>query len=251
MKFFGYIAIVVHILLFIAGSELSVFSQQYKTIHISKDIELIKLSEHAYVHVSYATLPKFGRFGSNGLIYADQGKAYLFDTPVNDSLTRALVNWITDSLKLQLIGFVPNHWHDDCMGGLGYLQSQGIASYANQKTIDMAKSKGLPVPAHGFKDSLTLKLNDKPVCCYYLGGGHTPDNIVVWIPAENILFAGCMCKELAATNLGNLADSDVKAWPATMNKVIVKFPTAKIVIPGHGQVGGTALLQHTSELLKK
>lgn len=239
------------LVLLTTGSTLSGYAQRYATIRLSKDLEIIKLSGHAYVHVSYATLPKFGRFGSNGLIYADHGKAYLFDTPVTDSLSKALVTWITDSLKLQVVGFVPNHWHDDCMGGLGYLQSQGIASYANQMTIDMAKSKGLPVPAHGFKDSLVLKLNDKHVCCYYLGGGHTADNIVVWIPAENILFAGCMCKELAATNLGNLADSDMKAWPTTMNKVIVKFPTAKIVIPGHGQVGSTALLQHTSELLKK
>lgn len=232
------------------SSVLNGLSQKYHTVHISKDLELIKLSDHAYVHVSYATLPKFGRFGSNGLIYEDKGKAYLFDTPVNDSLTRELVTWITDSLKLQFVGFVPNHWHDDCMGGLAYLQSRGIASYANQLTIDVAKSKNLPVPAHAFKDSLTLKLNDKSVNCYYLGAAHTPDNIVVWIPSENILFAGCMCKEIAATNLGNLSDSDLKAWPATIDAVIRKFSQATIVIPGHGQPGGTELLTHTRDLLR-
>ena len=226
-------------------------AQKYQTIRISKDLEFIKLSEHTFVHVSYATLPKFGRFGSNGLIYANNGKAYLFDTPATDSLTQALFRWITDSLKLQIVGFVPNHWHDDCMGGLGYLQSKGIPSYASQMTIDIAKTKGLPVPTHGFKDSLKLMLNDKPVFCYYLGAAHTPDNIVVWIPAEKILFAGCMCKEFASISLGNVADSDIKAWPATLNKVLSMFSNAKIVIPGHGQVGGTELLTHTQELLKK
>jgi hypothetical protein len=32
-----------------------------KSIKICKDLELIKISENAYIHVSYAVLPKYGR----------------------------------------------------------------------------------------------------------------------------------------------------------------------------------------------
>jgi metallo-beta-lactamase class B len=131
--------------------QFQVFSRQaFKKIPVSKDIELIQLSENAYVHVSWANFGKFGRVSCNGLIYIQNGKAFLFDTPANDPMTKELVTYLRDSLKLTIKGFVPNHWHSDCMGGLAYLQSQKIESYASQKTKELAKSNQLPVPAHGF-----------------------------------------------------------------------------------------------------
>ena len=232
--------------------QISGFSQSgFETIKVSKDIVLIKISDNAYVHVSYADLPKFGRFPSNGLIFINGSEAFLFDTPVTDSLTMDLVSWIKNSMKLKIIGFVPNHWHVDCIGGLGFLLQQNIESYANQMTIDIAKSKGLPIPKYGFKDSLQLKLGDKLICCYYLGAAHTMDNIVVWIPSEQILFAGCMIKSAGSKDLGNTVDGDLIAYPETIDKLKEKFPTAKIVIPGHGEFGGFELIKHTRELATK
>jgi metallo-beta-lactamase class B len=225
------------------------FSQNgYKRIRISKDIELIKLSENAYIHVSYADYPQFGRLPANGLVFINGGEAFLMDTPVNDTLTKDLVVWLTDSMNLKIVGFVPNHWHNDCMGGLGYLQSRGIDSYASQMTVDIAKTKNLPVPAHGFKDSIQLQLGDKSICCYFFGAAHSRDNIVVWIPSERILFAGCMVKSLSATDLGNTVDGDLAAYPKTIGKLRDRFSMAKIVIPGHGEFGGLELIAHTLKL---
>ena len=153
-------------------------------------------------------------------------------------------------MSLKISGFIPNHWHADCMGGLGYLQSHNIPSYANQKTIDIARSKNLPVPAHGFKDSIRLSLDEKVINCYFLGAAHSLDNVVVWIPSEKILFPGCMVKSLTSTDLGNLTDGDLKAYPGTIDKVIKKFSSANVVIPGHGQSGGLDLLMHTRDLLR-
>jgi metallo-beta-lactamase class B len=223
----------------------------FTNIKLSPDIELIKLSDNAYVHVSYAELPKFGRFASNGLVYVNGGEAMLFDTPVTDSLTIALVSWIRDSLKVKLVGFLPNHWHSDCMGGLGYLKSAGIPSFANKMTADIARSKKLPVPEKTFSDSLTLKAGKEGIHCYYLGSAHSTDNIVAWIPSEKILFAGCMAKSLDSKNLGNVTDGDLTAYPKTIDRVIAKFPDARIVIPGHGSVGGAELLRHTLDLAKQ
>ena len=162
-----------------------------------------------------------------------------------------LLSYLKNYLKVDIEGFAPNHWHGDCIGGLGYLNSIGIKSYASQKTIDIAKLKGLPIPSQGFKDSLTLYLGDKSISCYYFGAAHSLDNIVVWIPSERILFPGCMAKELRSQGLGNTVDGDVNEWPKTIDKVIKKFPTAKIVIPGHGQYGGIDILKHTLDLLSK
>ena len=221
-----------------------------KSIKLSPDIELVKISENAYMHISYAFMPGFGRVGSNGLIFINGKEAFLFDSPGNDSLTQALTSWICDSMQLRLVCFIPNHWHEDCMGGLKYLQSKGVKTYANQMTIDIAKQKNLPVPETGFTDSLELHLGEKLVKCYYFGAAHSMDNIVVWVPSEQILFAGCMAKAMASQSLGNTVDGDVNAYPATIEKVYNKFSSAKIVIPGHGALGGVELLRHTIDLTK-
>jgi metallo-beta-lactamase class B len=219
-----------------------------KQIRISPDIELIRLSKNAYLHISYAEMEGFGRFGSNGLVYINNGEALLFDTPMTESLTKELVTWLVDSMKVKITGFVPNHWHNDCMGGLAFLQSLGIKSYANQMTIEIARSKDLPVPDSGFTSSLQLTLGDKTVYCYYLGPAHSMDNIVIWLPSEQILFAGCMIKSLDSKGLGNTVDGDLAAYPYTIDRVLEKFPNARIVIPGHGEFGGIELITHTKEL---
>jgi metallo-beta-lactamase class B len=243
----------IRLFLLLAFLHLSVYANatDYKRIQISGDIELIQLSEKAYVHVSVSEIKGFGKVSSNGLIFVNGDEAFLFDTPVTNSQTETLVKWIADSLSATVSTFVPNHWHDDNLGGLDYLHSIGVKSYANQMTIDLAKANGMPVPHDGFADSLHLVLQGDIVDCYYLGGGHSADNIVVWIPSEKILFAGCMVKDIHSKGLGNLSDAKLDEWCPTIQKVMAKFPDAKIVIPGHGQIGGKELLEHTINLLEQ
>jgi len=247
MKFTNFVIIIVVLLITsTASAQISA-----KKITINNDLEIIQLTPNIYQHISYAEISGFGRVASNGMILINDDKAFLFDTPPTELLTQQLADWITQKLKLKLVGFIPNHWHIDCMGGLAYLQKIGIESYANQMTIDIAKKKNFPVPMHGFRDTLNLKLGKTEINCYYLGAGHSMDNIVVWIPSEKVLFAGCLVKELSAKGLGNTADGDLAAYPQTIEKVLQKFPDAKIVIPGHGSVGGIELIRHTKELLTK
>lgn len=222
-----------------------------KTITISENLQLVQLSNNAWVHITTEPIEGFGMVSSNGVIFIQKGKAFLFDTPISDSLTEILVKAISDSLKAKVVGFVPNHWHRDCMGGLKYLQSIGVESYANQLTIEEANKHNLPVPTHGFTESHKLKLSGKTIECWYPGPGHTSDNIVVWLPSEKVLFAGCMVKEIKANGPGNLSDTDVKSWPTTIEKVIGKYKNAPIVVPGHGLWGGPELLSHTLDLVSK
>lgn len=220
------------------------------TITISDDLAILPLSERVYVHISTGSAPGFGRFTSNGMIYCVEGKAMLFDTPMTDSLTRDLVAWITDSLHASIVGFVANHWHADCIGGLAYLEWLGIPSYASEKTIAETQMHHVAVPENGFSDSLVLRVGGAPVVCRYFGPGHTKDNIVAWLPAENILFGGCMIRSVHATTRGNIEDADLDAWPKTVSRIVDAYGSlATFVIPGHGEVGGPELLTHTISLL--
>jgi metallo-beta-lactamase class B len=223
----------------------------HQTFTVSEDLQIVKISEHCYVHISYLDAGAWNHVPCNGLICVDRGEALLFDTPPTDSITQKLIAWIGDSLHARIVGFAPNHWHVDCMGGLKAVHEAGIPSYAYELTKHIAVEKKLPVPDHAFKVSKILHAGSLTVVCEYFGAAHTTDNIVTWVPSENVLFPGCMVKELKAKNLGNIEDADLVQWPATLARIQKQFYDAKIVVPGHGDYGGLDLIQHTVDLLKK
>lgn len=45
-------------------------------------------------------------------------------------------------------------------------------------------------------------------------------------------------------------EADLAEWPNTIRALERKYPEAKIIVPGHGQPGGTELLRHTEELIE-
>jgi metallo-beta-lactamase class B len=59
-----------------------------------------------------------------------------------------------------------------------------------------------------------------------------------------------MIRAIEFTGLGNTSDAKVDEWLPTIQKVIDNFSNAKIVIPGHGQIGGKELLKHTKKQLE-
>ena len=240
------------LLFFFISLVCSGYSQEDHTkIYISNDLAIVRLTPHVWMHVSWHNSPQFGRYPSNGMILVNDDEAWLFDTPMTDSLTGALVSWLTYTMRLKIKGFTPNHWHSDCMGGLAYLQNMRIPSLANQLTINIAHDKHLPVPDKGFNDSARLQLGDIDVFCFYPGPAHSTDNIAVWIPSEKVLFAGCMVKSMNAANLGNTTDGDLSSYPATLTRLLTRFPDAQFVVPGHGTSGGLELIRHTIVLANK
>jgi glyoxylase-like metal-dependent hydrolase (beta-lactamase superfamily II) len=48
-----------------------------------------------------------------------------------------------------------------------------------------------------------------------------------------------------------VADADVAEWPASIRRVLERYPQAEVVVPGHGEVGGVELLRHTITLAEQ
>jgi metallo-beta-lactamase class B len=238
------------VLVFVALPFLVNLFGQDEIIQISPDLELRKLTEHAYLYTSYYDLEKAPHFPANGMVYLDGDKAYVVDTPWRDRETQELIDWVRNNFKVTIQGFIVTHWHQDCMGGLATVHKNGIHSYALDKTREIANAKNLPLPKTTFSDSLVLYLNDKALICKYPGAGHTVDNIIVWLPDEKILFGGCLVKALAWNGLGNINDAVLEDWPITLEDVLLNYPESKIVIPGHGAVGDLSLIRHTISLFK-
>jgi metallo-beta-lactamase class B len=205
-------------------------------------IENVK--SHVFRHVSYLQTQTFGRVECNGMIVFDKGEAIIFDTPINDSTSNAVIDWVENSLKCKVKAVIATHFHEDCVAGLDAFHKRGIPSYATHKTIASAKKAQFKVPQKGFDDLLKMKVGDRDVIAEFNGEGHTRDNIIGYFPSENAMFGGCLIKELNATK-GNLADANEKDWPATVSKIKSKYPDTQVVIPGHGAVGNSALLDYT------
>jgi glyoxylase-like metal-dependent hydrolase (beta-lactamase superfamily II) len=122
---------------------------------------------------------------------------------------------------------------------------------ASPLTCELARAHGMPVPdpIAGFETGPYRLSGDCELL--FLGPGHTRDNIVAWLPLRRVLFGGCLLKSSTSEGLGNIADSDIAAWPASVRHVRDRYPDATIVVPGHGTIAGDPIGTTLSLLAKR
>jgi metallo-beta-lactamase class B len=220
-----------------------------KEIYKSEALIVTQIAENSFLHTSFKQTNDFGNVPCNGLIVRNNHETIIFDTPTNNKNSEELIKWIKETLNCKINAIIPTHFHDDCLGGLKAFHDADIPSYANFKTIELAKENNMVVPQNDFKDSLILKVGNESITAKFLGEGHTKDNVVGYFPSENVLFGGCLIKELKASK-GYLGDANVPAWSNTVENVKKEYPNVKIVVPGHGKYGNSKLLDYTINLFK-
>jgi metallo-beta-lactamase class B len=217
---------------------------------LSDDVTVRKLAKGVWLHTTYFDIGDFRNVPANGLIVIDEKCAMMIDLPWTDKQAGVLFDWVSREHKAVIQKVVPTHFHIDCAGGLAEAHRRGAESFALRKTVELLKKENKTVPQNWFTGQISLSYGESRIVLAFLGGGHTVDNIVVWIPSKQILFAGCLIKSLNAKNIGNIEDADLAAYPTTLRKVKETFPDAKIVVPGHGRPGGLELINHTITLCK-
>ena len=222
---------------------------EYKEIYKSETLLINQISQHTYQHISFLDVKDFGKVPCNGMIVVCNNEAVVFDTPCYNETSFELINWITKSLNCKITAIIPTHYHVDNLGGLEEFHKCEIPSFANNKTIQIAKEYGYSVPENGFDKYMELKVGEEKIYIDFLGEGHTCDNIIGYFPMENIMFGGCLIKEYGSGK-GNLEDANTIDWPETVREVKKKYPKVKKIIPGHGKTGGVDLLDYTINLFE-
>ena len=210
-------------------------------------LEVHKVVAGVWRHVSYQHLKKWGWFPSNGLIVETSAGPLLVDTAWTTEQTRELLRWVQRRWKRLPIGVVVTHAHDDRLGGLQVTGRAGIATYMTKAVADQAHKQNKSVPRLHVISTPVAQVRDVEV--FYPGGGHTANNVVVWVPRARVIFGGCLVKSAASRGLGNIADATLETWSASISKVARRYPTARYVVPGHGSPADLALLDHTRALL--
>jgi metallo-beta-lactamase class B len=189
---------------------------------------------------------------SNGLLVLTKSGALLIDTPWGIKPTESLLQYVEDSLNTRVTHCIVTHYHDDRTGGIPILKKENITVIAGKRTAEMLKDRVSHQPDSVLDgDEERIVVEGASVIAYYPGPGHTTDNIVVFIENEKLLFGGCFVKSIEAKDLGNIADANLAAWPASIYKVLERFDPV-MTIPGHDRSSPfEESLHHTLKLLKK
>jgi glyoxylase-like metal-dependent hydrolase (beta-lactamase superfamily II) len=207
--------------------------------------------ERLWLVLSKQQTQSFGLVTATGLVAPTDGGALVVDPGWND----AQAAWILDAVE-RLSGrpaaaVVATHSHGDRVGGLAEVARRNIPIHGGEGTAHRLPAVGLGhVQGTWFREGTTLSLGGTDFALFAPGPGHAPDNIVVYVPGERVLFGGCFIKDATSKNLGNLGDANVPEWEASLDRLVARFPEAARVIPGHGSPGGPELYEHTRKLIQ-
>lgn len=210
------------------------------------DIALRRLSDRVWLHDSSFVLPKWGRVHANGLIVLGRDGAVIVDSAWTDAQTAWLLDQAVTLSGKQARALVATHFHEDRAGGIATARAAGVAVYALAETKRILATDDVTHPVDA---EAAIDLGDVRLEIYFPGAGHSPDNAVVYVREERLLFGGCLVRA-ADHDIGNLSDADVGAWPATMDRLIARYGEAAVVVPGHGDLGDASLLSHTRDLAR-
>ncbi len=200
------------------------------------------------------------------------GTVVICSSPFETEASRALVAWIRSTLKPTRIVAINTHFHFDGTGGNEAYQELGVETYASTSTQRLLKEKGASLQAesaqqfegverqrmlamkiapaaHSFDEhaGLSFQLGGEEVRVVYPGPAHTADNVVVFFPARGVLFGGCMIK--GSPTVGFIGHADLERWESSVE--VVRALGARIVIPGHGPVGGAELFDLTTSVVRR
>jgi len=229
----------------LASAESSELIQSWE---VSDRLSVKEIYPGIWVHTSRRKLKNGLIFPSNGLIVRNNDELILIDTAWGTDVTEDLLSWVESEIGLPISKAIVSHFHDDRMSGISILKAHGIKTLSNSLTRVLGNSAGLVLPEaiSGLELGSTVTIGNVEV--FYPGAGHTEDNIVVWVPEAKVLFGGCSVRSPEFSGLGNTEDANIGSWPKIIHLMQEKYPSARLVVPGHGSVGDATLLSYTRGL---
>ncbi|MBS0195912.1 MAG: MBL fold metallo-hydrolase [Planctomycetes bacterium] len=89
-------------------------------------------------------------------------------------------------------------------------------------------------PKTTFAKERELDLGDRKVTLTYAGPGHTDNDVVVFVPSENILHTGDLLFQGRHPYVDKDGGGSTKQWQEAIKRVIAMCNEKTVVIPGHG-----------------
>ncbi|MFT5780414.1 MAG: metallo-beta-lactamase class B [Crocinitomicaceae bacterium] len=216
----------------------------------SSQLTIQAISDSVFVYTTYKEYNQM-MVPSNGVYYLTSEGIVMIDVPWDTSQLPILLDTMMKMHNMQPIMSISTHFHDDRTAGLTYLDSIGVKTYSTSFTKRLCIEHGEEQATNTFIEDTTFTVGGHSFSTYYPGKGHAPDNILVFLKDENILIGGCFVKSYEAKDLGYLGDANVGSWLISTKKVLKKYPSVDLIIPGHGNWKGTKSIKKTRKLLGK
>jgi glyoxylase-like metal-dependent hydrolase (beta-lactamase superfamily II) len=199
--------------------------------------------------------------------------ALLIDTGTTLEEARTIKADVRDIADCQVTHIVLTHKHfDHVMGSSAFagaemycapevieylssatdqLRDDALGYGADAGEVDRAIAALRP-PQHGIH-SAVLDLGDRTVSIAHLGPGHTRSDLVVVVPANRsggptVVFTGGLVEESADPAID--ADSDVAAWPGTLDRLLAIGGPGAVYVPGHGRVVDAEFIRRPQDWLR-
>jgi peptidoglycan/xylan/chitin deacetylase (PgdA/CDA1 family) len=212
-------------------------------------VSLTRMSENLWLHTSTRELEGVGRFPSHGLFVEHEGGGLLIDSAWGRAATTNLLAQIERQTGQRPRAAIVTDFHDDRAGGVAQLEAAGIEVWSSPGIIARLTAASEPAPTHALEQPRwSGTLAGVALEVWFPGAGHSPENLVVWLPDQRLLFGGCLLRAYESRGLGNVDDADFDAWVPTLRAVRERYADAAIVVPSHGDAGGPELIHHSLAL---
>ena len=134
--------------------------------------------------------------------------------------------------------------------GTDQLRDDALRYGADPDEIDRAIAALRP-PQHA-TDNAVVDLGNRRVVIAYLGRAHTDADLVAVVPGDDgervVVFSGDLVEESGDPAID--ADSDVAAWPDTLDRLLAVGGPDAIYVPGHGSVVDAEFVRRQQEWLR-
>ncbi len=199
-----------------------------------------------YEQISY----KNRGFISNAYFITTEEGVVVVDTLSTYKLGKELIETIRTVTDKPIKFVIVTHYHTDHFYGVSAFKEVGATIIAHEWSYDYisepsswnffkARQKILREHLDGtemigpqitFKDELNLNLGKKIFEVKHLCRGHTPGDIIVWLPQKQILFSGDLVFDGRIPFLGS---GNSKSWLSCLEKILELKP--RLLLPGHGE----------------
>lgn len=229
------------------GNDLTFFDEYKESPLFRKPI---KVSERVYSAIGATTPPTAKNFGHNNnlsfiigddhVVVFNAGGSYLVAAALHEEIKQ-----ITPKpVKYVVLENAQGH----AVLGSGYWKEHGALIVAHEKSAERLKSPmdiefrakrrlgarffktSIAQPDITFKESFDVPIKGVEVKLLYFGEAHEPDDILLWMPEDEMLISGDFTFNERMLPIQSATDilSWIEAWPNLLEL------NPKLIIPGHG-----------------
>lgn len=178
---------------------------------------------------------------SEGVVVVNAGASYLLAKALHAEIrqiTHQPVRYVILENGQGHAALGSNYWHEQGVPVIAHVDaaaeieegSYALLSRMRDYNRDRAEGTEVVMPDITFEQQYVIELGGMRIEALYLGPGHSPGDIQVWLPQQRLVISGDMAFHQRLLPIFD--DTDTKGWLDTYERFLALEP--QVVIPGHG-----------------